>query len=86
MKLPEQKCVKRLQALSKFDKRSFRYIPQPKGGALLIACPKGKFAPKGRKMTRTGKFITGACKVGTRAVERIEPAKGGRCRVGYKRR
>ncbi len=85
MKLPENKCVKQLKPLKDFDKRSFRYVPV-KGGALMIGCPKGKFSPKGRKKLKSGKFITGVCKVGTRGVEMILGSKGGKCRVGYKRR
>ena len=84
MNLPEKKCVKRMSPLSKFDKKSFRYVPQAKGAALMIGCPKGKFAPKGKKKLTSGRIVTGACKVGTRAVERIEPRKGSSCRKGYK--
>ena len=85
MKLPAKKCVKRLAPLKAFDKKSFRYIPT-KGGMLMIGCPKGKFSPKGRKKLKSGRMITGVCKVGTRGVELILPMKGSSCRVGYKKR
>ncbi len=86
MKLPESKCVKRLAPLKDFDKRSIRYVPQKNGNVLMIGCPKGKFAPKTKKKLTSGRVITGACSVGTRGIEVITPAKGGKCKVGYKRR
>jgi hypothetical protein len=86
VKLPEKKCVKQLKSLRAFDKRSFRYVPKKGGGAVMIGCPKGQFSPKGRKKLKSGKFVMGVCKVGTRGVELIEPMKGSSCRVGYKRR
>ena len=69
--LPKQKCVKRLVPKT----RRGRIVGTIKRGDsfLLIACPP-------RQMSRNG-----ICKVGTKAVEEIKPARGGKCPVGYKR-
>lgn len=69
--LPKKKCVKRLVPKS----RRGTIVGTIKRGStyMLISCPRGKLARNGR------------CKVGTRSVEVIKPARSGKCAVGYKR-
>lgn len=61
-------CVQRLEAPSRFDKRSFRTVRR-KGHVITIGCPKGKWT--GRR-----------CSVGTRAQRILHPAGEGKCPIG----
>lgn len=68
---PKQKCVKRL--VPKTRRGTIVGAIRRKSTILLIACPPGKMGPEGK------------CRAGTRAVESIKPARGGKCPPGYKR-
>lgn len=70
-KMPKAKCVKRL--VPKTRRGTIVGMVKRSGAIFLIACPPGH-------MARTGK-----CKSGTKAVEVIKAARGGKCPAGYKR-
>ena len=69
--LPKKKCVRRLVPKTR---RGMIVGTIERGSAFfLIACPPGQMGKNKR------------CKVGTRAVELIKAARGGKCPAGYKR-
>jgi len=77
-------CERVITPKSKFDKRSFRYVPSGKAW-LIIGCPRGDWDPKGY-VTVDGKRQRGRCRVGTRAHKLLSPVgRRKRCAAGAKR-